>query len=57
MLKWICDNIGLIIICTILIVLVTLAIISVIKDKKKGRSSCGCNCGSCPMSGSCHSKK
>ncbi len=57
MLKWICDNIGLIIVCAILIVLVTLAIISVVKDKKKGRSSCGCNCGSCPMSGSCHSKK
>jgi hypothetical protein len=26
-------------------------------NKKKGRSSCGCSCGSCPMSGSCHSKK
>ena len=27
------------------------------KDKKKGKSSCGCKCGSCPMAGSCHSKK
>ena len=31
--------------------------IKLIKDKKKGRSSCGCNCGSCPMSGSCKSSQ
>jgi len=24
-----------------------------IKSKKSGKMSCGCNCGSCPMSGNC----
>lgn len=27
-----------------------------VDDKKNGKSSCGCNCSSCPMSGKCHSK-
>ena len=34
---------------------VSLAVWSVIQDRKKGRScSCGCSCQSCPMSGKCH---
>ncbi len=42
---------------TVLIILalaavVTLAIRSVIRDKKKG-GSCSCGCSSCPMSGQC----
>lgn len=23
-------------------------------DKKKGKSSCGCNCSCCPNNGACH---
>lgn len=34
---------------------VTLAIMKILKDKKAGRSSCGCNCGSCAMAGKCKS--
>lgn len=32
-------------------------IISMVLNRKKGKSSCGCGCLNCPMSGSCHSKK
>ena len=27
-----------------------------IKDKKAGKSSCGCNCANCAMAGKCHSQ-
>jgi hypothetical protein len=27
-----------------------------IKDKKAGKSSCGCNCSHCAMAGKCHSQ-
>ena len=54
---WILANIWPIVVALILIAIVTLIIIKLIKDKKKGRSSCGCNCGSCPMSGSCKSSQ
>ena len=42
-----------IIICALLVGAVALAIVSIIKDKKKGKS-CVCGCSSCAMSGACH---
>ncbi|MBQ6289730.1 MAG: FeoB-associated Cys-rich membrane protein [Clostridia bacterium] len=54
MLQGLADNAGTIIVCLVLIGLVTGIIIRLRKDKKQGKSSCGCNCGCCPMSGSCH---
>ncbi len=54
MLAWIAANAVTIIICALLIAAVTAIIIKLVSDKKKGRSSCGCNCGSCPMAGACH---
>ena len=56
MFTWIAENIGTILICTVLIVIVAAIIISMMKKKKQGKSMV-CNCGSCnacPMSGSCH---
>ena len=29
---------------------------SLIKDKKAGKSSCGCNCSHCALAGKCHSQ-
>ena len=57
MLAWITENIATIIICAVLIAVVAAIVISMIKNKKKGKSSCGCGCTDCPMSGSCHSVK
>lgn len=57
MVAWIAENIVTIIICEVLVAMVAAIIVSLVKDKKKGKSSCGCKCGSCPMAGSCHSKK
>lgn len=56
MLAWITENIGTILISAVLLLVVVLIIQKLVKDKKKGKSSCGCNCAHCAMSGSCHQK-
>ena len=40
----------------IILGLVTLAVFSIVRDKKKGKCSCGNSCSSCQMNGPCHSK-
>ena len=57
MLAWISENLGTIIICAVLAAVVAAIIAYMIKNNKKGKSSCGCGCAGCPMSGSCHQKK
>ena len=54
MFMWLAENLGTMILCVILAAVVALVIISMVRRKKKGKSSCGCNCTGCPMSGSCH---
>lgn len=54
MFKWIAENIATIGLTAILALIVTLIIVKLVRDKKKGKSPCGCNCGHCAMSGSCH---
>ena len=56
MLAWITENIGTILISAVLLLVVILIIRKLVKDKKKGKSSCGCTCAHCAMSGSCHQK-
>lgn len=57
MLTWIKANLATVIISAVLLVIVAAIIVSIVKDKRHGKSSCGCKCASCPMSGSCHNKK
>ena len=54
MLAWLQANIATIIICAILLLIVTKIVVGLIKDRKAGKSSCGCGCSDCPMSGECH---
>ena len=56
MAEWLAKNIGTIVISLILIGVVTLIVAGFIKKKKQGKSSCGCGCDHCAMSGSCHQK-
>lgn len=55
MLEWLSNNWGNILIIAFVIALVVLAVISMVHDKKAGKSSCGCNCANCAMAGKCHS--
>ena len=57
MLDWLLKNIGTIIICTVIMVVIAAIIVSMVKNGNKGKSACGCGCADCPMSGSCHKDK
>lgn len=57
MFAWILENIATILICAVLLAVVALILTSMIRKRKKGVSSCGCSCSSCPMSAACHEKK
>ena len=56
MLTWIVENLATVIICIVLVAVVAAIIVSLIRNKKRGKSSCGCNCAHCAMAGSCHKK-
>ncbi|GEM_PF-73442 len=54
MLSWISSNIGTIIVCAVLVLIVTAIVMNMIKDKKKGKSViCGGKCAHCAMGCSC----
>lgn len=55
MLQWIGANTGNILICLVLLVMVGLIVRSLVRQKRKGKSTCGCGCAHCAMSGVCHS--
>ena len=57
MLAWIVSNIWTIVICAVLAAIIAAIIVSIVKDKKKGKSSCGCNCAHCAMADSCPGQK
>ena len=57
MLAWLSGNLAAILICAALIAVVAAIVAGLIRDRKRGKSSCGCGCANCPMSGACHSKK
>lgn len=46
-----------VLICAALVIIVGLIIFSLIRDKRKGKNTCGCNCAHCAMAGSCHGQK
>ena len=54
--EWIAVNLGTIAVLVLVILAVILIVRKMIKDKKAGRVSCGCNCAHCAMAGTCHYK-
>jgi putative effector of murein hydrolase LrgA (UPF0299 family) len=54
MLVWLTENLGNIVVSLILICIVTAVIVKMIRDRKQGKSSCGCGCEHCAMHGKCH---
>lgn len=48
---------GTIVTAAILIAVIALIIAGLVRDKRSGKSSCGCGCTGCAMKGQCHSKK
>ncbi|MBR4580324.1 MAG: FeoB-associated Cys-rich membrane protein [Lachnospiraceae bacterium] len=56
MIQFITANIGTIVIALVVAGIVAAIIVSIVRDKKKGKSSCGCGCENCAMKGQCHTK-
>ena len=54
MLTWLSQNLGTIVVLLIVASILTGIIIKMVKDKRKGNSSCGCGCSSCAMRDKCH---
>lgn len=54
MVEFLSKNSGTIIVFVVLAIIVCVIIYKMYNDKKQGKSSCGCNCGSCPMANECH---
>ncbi|MDD3429195.1 MAG: FeoB-associated Cys-rich membrane protein [Oscillospiraceae bacterium] len=54
---FIAENAGTIIVGGIVAAVVVAITLGLIKNKKQGKSSCGCGCKDCAMSGSCHTVK
>lgn len=57
MLAWLIENISTIIVAAALLAVVAAVVGSMVRNKKKGKSSCGCGCKNCAMSGTCHGGK
>ena len=57
MISWIVANAGTIAAALIVLAVAGGALFVVLRDKKRGKSSCGCNCAHCAMAGSCHGKQ
>ncbi|MBQ5972992.1 MAG: FeoB-associated Cys-rich membrane protein [Oscillospiraceae bacterium] len=54
MFAWIAEHLAVLLICLVLAAVVAVAITVLVRDKQKGKSSCGGKCSTCPMGGSCH---
>ena len=54
MMQWLSNNIGTVLISLELLAVVARIICSLIRKKREGKSSFGCNCADCALHGSCH---
>ena len=57
MLAWIQQYWGTVLITALIALAVTAIIVSRVRAKKQGKSTCSCGCGQCAMQGICHEKK
>ena len=57
MLDFIVDNLGTILITVVLVTILASIVVKLVRDKRKGKSSCGGNCAHCALGCSCHGDK
>lgn len=57
MLSYLSENLANIIICGVLIAIVTAIVTAMVRNRRKGKSSCGCGCSHCSMGVNCHKIK
>ncbi len=54
---FITQNIGTIIVLAVLLAVLFLIVRKMKKDKKEGKTSCGCGCEGCALKDKCHTNK
>lgn len=57
MLTMLAENISTIVLCVVLIAVVATIVIKLVKNRRAGKSSCGCGCAGCAMKNACHKRK
>lgn len=56
MYTWITHNLGTLLVGLVLLATVAAITVHLVKKKKRGASSCNCGCAGCPMQANCHKK-
>ncbi len=54
MFTWLAENLVTIILGLLVLAVFAAIILNWLKNRKSGKSSCGCSCAGCAMSGQCH---
>lgn len=54
MLTFLKQNLGAIIVLIVLVGIISFITVMLIRAKKQGKTSCGCGCKNCALSGKCH---
>ncbi|MGN1058928.1 MAG: FeoB-associated Cys-rich membrane protein [Clostridia bacterium] len=57
MLRWLWNNIATVLICAVLLAAVAAIVATMIQNRKRGKSACGCGCADCALKGSCRGRK
>lgn len=57
MLAWLTQNLSTIVVLVVLAGIVAAIIVHMIRNKKKGKSSCSCGCESCGLCDACNGGK
>ena len=54
MISWLSANYGTLLVGFLVLAAVFAVVLNMIRNKKQGKSSCGCGCSGCPHSCACH---
>ncbi|MBQ7736265.1 MAG: FeoB-associated Cys-rich membrane protein [Oscillospiraceae bacterium] len=54
MIAWLTANAGTVLVALVLLSAVALILAGMRRDRRQGRTSCGCSCENCALHGQCH---
>lgn len=57
MLAFLAENLGTIVVGLGLLLIVALILRKLVKDRRRGKTACGCGCEGCASRGLCHEEK
>ncbi len=57
MLQWLQANLATILVALIVFAVLALVLVKMIRDRKRGKTSCSCGCSACPHAAACHQTK